>query len=535
MSKSTQIIAHSSKTAQNQSLQALELQALYEISMLIGKAVDLEVTLYEILKTLHDTLQMERATLVLFDKTSEKLKIKASYGLTKEEEARGVYELGEGITGQVFKNVCPFVVPDIRNEPMFLNRTRSRDHILTKEKLSFIGVPVVLNNAPIGVLSVDRLFGPEVSFEEDIRFLTVVATLIAQFFRLNQAIHLKEELLIEENRSLKAEIQARYGTHNIIGVSKAIRDVLLSVERVAQSRATVLISGESGTGKELVARAVHNASPRKAGPFIKVNCAALPAELLESELFGHERGAFTGAVGLKKGRFELADGGTIFLDEIGELPLSLQPKLLRVLQEYEFERVGGTNTIHVDVRVIAATNRTLEDAIQQGMFRADLYYRLNVVPILLPPLRNRPEDILPLTDFFLKKYCQMHGRSITLSPAVLQAFMAYSWPGNVRELQNFVERLVIMSESDVVELHALPPFLQNACKCGYEIAQEVSGAGQGRSMPESIQMLERQKILDALHRNRWVQSRAARELGLTLRQIGYKIKKYDIKPEDVGR
>jgi Nif-specific regulatory protein len=535
MSKSTQIIAHSSKTAQNQSLQALELQALYEISMLIGKAVDLEVTLYEILKTLHDTLQMERATLVLFDKTSEKLKIKASYGLTKEEEARGVYELGEGITGQVFKNVCPFVVPDIRNEPMFLNRTRSRDHILTKEKLSFIGVPVVLNNAPIGVLSVDRLFGPEVSFEEDIRFLTVVATLIAQFFRLNQAIHLKEELLIEENRSLKAEIQARYGTHNIIGVSKAIRDVLLSVERVAQSRATVLISGESGTGKELVARAVHNASPRKAGPFIKVNCAALPAELLESELFGHERGAFTGAVGLKKGRFDLADGGTIFLDEIGELPLSLQPKLLRVLQEYEFERVGGTNTIHVDVRVIAATNRTLEDAIQQGMFRADLYYRLNVVPILLPPLRNRHEDILPLTDFFLKKYCQMHSRSITLSPAVLQAFMAYSWPGNVRELQNFVERLVIMSESDVVELHALPPFLQNACKCGYEIAQEVSGAGQGRSMPESIQMLERRKILDALHRNRWVQSRAAKELGLTLRQIGYKIKKYDIKPEDVGR
>ncbi|MGC9022268.1 MAG: nif-specific transcriptional activator NifA, partial [Dissulfurimicrobium sp.] len=438
---------------------AIEIQALYEISLLIGSAVFFDKTLLEILRVLHDTLHMERATLVLLDHTGERLIIKASYGLTKEEEQRGVYGLGEGITGQVFRTCAPFVVPDIKAEPLFLNRTKARDRIITKERLSFIGVPVILAGKPVGVLTVDRLFGPEISFEEDVRFLTVVATLVAQFLNLHQAIHKKEESLLEENRSLRAELHGRYARHNIVGSSKAMHEVLLAVEKVAPTRATVLILGESGTGKELIARAIHQASPRHERPFIKVNCAALPETLLESELFGHEKGAFTGATARKKGRFELADGGTLFLDEIGELPLSLQAKLLRVLQEQQFELLGGTQTITVDIRLIAATNRDLNMAVDNGSFRADLYYRLNVIPIVIPPLRNRKEDIPLLAEHFLRESNRQNNRNVRLSKEVLDLLMSYDWPGNVRELQNLIERLVIMADENYIQPSDIPSFM----------------------------------------------------------------------------
>ncbi len=526
-----------SKRGGGEGIVALELQALYEIAQLIGLAVDLDTTLAEILRILHVTLRMERGTLVLLDDSGSRLVIRASCGLTPAEVERGVYRVDEGVIGKVFRSGSPFVVPDVHSEPLFLNRTGARKDI-DKMRISFIGVPVLLAKQPVGVLSVDRLFGPEISFEEDVRFLSVLATLIAQFLDLQRAIDRKEAVLREENLSLKAELHNRYSYRNIIGQSKAMQDVFRAIEKVAPSRATALILGESGTGKELVARAIHQASRRGGKPFVKINCAALPETLLESELLGHEKGAFTGATAAKKGRFELADGGTLFLDEIGELPLNLQAKLLRVLQEQQFERLGGVQTLTVDVRVIAATNRSLVDAVEEGNFRADLFYRLNVVPIVLPSLAERREDVPLLLDFFLRESNRRNDRQMRLSREVLDFFHRYEWPGNVRELQNLVERLVIMADAEVVRMVDLPSYMLAEPEAAPSLPRPttpLSPAGDPAplSFPQagkSLQDLERQQVEDALRRHGWVQARAARELGLTQRQIGYRIKKFALKP-----
>jgi len=511
--------------------ETIELTALYQIARLIGRAHDLDSTLTSILKVLHDILRMERATLILLDDSGRSLSIRASYGLSHDEEKRGVYRLNEGVTGRIFASGAPFVVPDIQSEPLFLNKTRSRR--IHKEELSFLGVPVLVAGEPAGVLTVDRLFGLEIPFEEDIRFLTVVATLIAQFLMLNREIRRNEAHLREENRSLRAQLTPKFSHHNILGQSKVMREVFSAISKVAPSNATVLLLGESGTGKELVARAVHQASGRSSNPFLKVNCAALPENLLESELMGHEKGAFTNALALKKGRFELADTGTLFLDEIGELPLELQAKLLRVLQEQEFERLGGTATIRVDVRVIAATNRSLEEAVARGRFRADLYYRLNVVPIVLPPLQDRAEDIPLLIDHFLAISNRQNRKKVHFSREVMDYLARYHWPGNVREMQNLIERLVIMADRNQVLLGDLPAFV--AAEPEPETAPPLAAAA--RPVPEngrrrSLAEMEREEIKTALLRHGWVQSRAARELGLTPRQMGYKIRKYDLhRPE----
>ena len=516
---------------------ALEVQALYHIVNLIGSAVHLDTALSSILKVLHDTLRMERATLALLDESGRHLSIRASYGLSVEEEQRGVYALGEGVYGQVFSTGSPFVVPDVHSEPLFLNRTGARARI-SKKTISFIGVPVVLAGMTVGVLSVDRLFGSDVSFEEDVRFLTVLAALIAQFLNLHRAIHKERELLVQENLSLKEKLHGRYHRHQIIGQSKAMQEVYWNIERVAPSAATVLLLGESGTGKELVARAVHDASPRKDKPFIKVNCAALPENLLESELFGHEKGAFTGAVVARVGRFEQADGGTIFLDEIGELPLVLQAKLLRVLQEQQFERLGASRTQSVDVRIIAATNINLEQAVAHGLFRNDLYYRLNVVPLHLPPLRKRRDDIPLLLDHFLRASNKRNEKALRMSREFLDFLTDYDWPGNVRELQNLVERLVILAASEVLrveelpdymvkpEIGDIPPALRPALSPPMGASPPAVPPPQAR---KSLRDLEREQVESALIRNGWVQSRAARELGLTQRQMGYRIKKFDLR------
>ncbi len=522
----------------------LELQALYQISQLIGSALDIKKTLSEVLRILHETLRMERATLVLQEEGGERLAIAASYGLSKEEERRGIYRPNEGVIGRIFQSAYPFVVPDIHSEPLFLNRTGARAN-LPKGEISFIGVPVMLPEGPVGVLSVDRLFGQEISSEEDIRFLTVVAMLIAQFLRLHKAVSHKQQILVEENLLLKKELRSRYNQHNIIGQCKRIQDVYNYIDKVAPSRATALLLGESGTGKELVARAIHQASPRAAKPFIKINCAALPENLLESELLGHEKGAFTGAVGLKKGRFELADGGTIFLDEVGELPLPLQAKLLRVLQEQMFERLGGTQTITVNVRVIAATNRSLEECVEQGTFRADLFYRLNVVPVVLPPLRERKEDVPLLLDHFLQESNRMNSREVGLSSSVVQLLCGYSWPGNVRELQNLIERLVIMADRDTIVARELPSYItaepeaEDCAAPSCRIAAPTAGSAEltsgplpGSSTHKFLKDLEKEEVESALRRHGWVQARAARELGLTQRQMGYRIKKYGITLPD---
>ncbi len=530
-------------------LEALKIQALSEICQLIGEAVYLDTALARVFQVLHDILRMDRATLVLLDPNRQRLEIKASYGLTIEEERRGIYGLSEGICGQIFQSGSPCVVPDINSEPLFLNRTGARTTI-SKDQLSFIGVPVLIAQKPVGVLTVDRLFGPETSFKEDVSFLSVLATLISQFIALHQAIDRKEKRLVEENRSLKAELHGRFNRHYIIGQSRPMQEVFATIEKVAPSRATALLLGESGTGKELVARAIHEASPRRDKNFIKINCAALPENLLESELFGHEKGAFTGATASRAGRFELADGGTLFLDEIGELPLALQAKLLRVLQEHQFERLGGTRTLEVDVRIIAATNVNLEDAVAGGTFRNDLYYRLNVLPFHLPPLRERKSDIPILLNHFLRASIERNGKEVELSQEVFDFLMRYNWPGNVRELQNLIERLVILTDKSILYESDLPKemgmtFHQEPKSISAARVADASydpygfDAGGSRDINpalHSLEDLERAEIKAALVRNGWVQARAARDLGLTQRQIGYRIKKFNLdRPEFRGR
>ncbi len=517
-------------------IETLKIRALSEVCKLIGQAVHLDTTLTRVLKVLHDILHMERATLVLLDPNKQRLSIKASYGLSVEEEQRGIYGLSEGICGQIFQSGSPCIVPDIHSEPMFLNRTGARSSI-RKESLSFLGVPIKVEGSPVGVLTVDHLFGPEISFEEDMSFLAILATLIGQFLVLHHAISKKEEKLVEENKSLKAELHSRFNRHYIIGSSQLMQEVFWTIEKVAPSRATVLLLGESGTGKELAARAIHEASTRKDKPFIKVNCAALPENLLESELLGHDKGAFTGATSAKPGRFELADGGTIFLDEIGELPVLLQAKLLRVLQEQQFERIGGTRTLTVDVRVIAATNINLQANVDQGLFRSDLYYRLNVVPLKLPALRDRRDDIPLLIDHFLRSSNERNDKEVLLAANALDFLVGYDWPGNVRELQNLIERIVILADDQVIR----PENLQEHMSTGSrpELAMEAPPlpAVPGRSVSGhgSLEDLERQEIEASLRRNGWVQARAALDLGLTQRQIGYRIKKFNLhRPDFIG-
>lgn len=527
------------------STQGLELLALHRITELIGQAVDLDTTLSSILKVLHDTMRMQRATLLLLDKTTLRLTIRASSGLTHEEELRGVYKPDEGVCGKIFRTRSPFVVPDISREPLFLNRTGARP-TFGKEKLSFLGVPVLLHDVPVGVLSVDRLFGPDVSFEEDVRFLTVLSTLIAQFISLHEKIERKEARLKEENRSLKAKLHSLHDGHYIIGHSKPMREVYSIIEKIAPSSVTVLLLGESGTGKELVARAVHESGDRRDKPFIKVNCAALPETLLESELFGHERGAFTGAHATRPGRFELASNGTIFLDEIGEMPLALQSKMLRVLQEKQFERIGGSKTFDVDVRIVAATNVGLEQAVERGEFRADLYYRLNVVPIMLPPLRERMEDIPLLLNHFLSSSNQRNNKKLLLTADLLDFLIEYPWPGNVREMQNMVERMVILAEGDRLTLEDLTPGVLgwkhdssgNASRNFATIDMLPQKAVEPAWKPEvrkSLHDIEKEEVEAALRRHGWVQVRAAAELGLTQRQMGYRIKKYGLSRLDSYR
>jgi len=514
-------------------IESLKIQALAEVCKLIGRAVHLDTALGRILQVLHDILSMERATLVLLDPDHQSLSIKSSYGLSVEEEQRGIYGLSEGVCGRIFQSGSPCVVPDINKEPLFLNRTGART--ASKNGVSFIGVPVKVDNASVGVLTVDRLFGPDISFEEDINFLDIVATLIGQFLMLHSAICEKEEKLMAENKSLKAELHSRFNRHYIIGHSQVMQEVFRTIEKVAPSNATALLLGESGTGKELVARAIHEASPRSDAPFIKINCAALPENLLESELMGHDKGAFTGATTAKPGRFELADGGTIFLDEIGEMPLLLQAKLLRVLQERQFERIGGTRTLTVDVRVIAATNVNLQDFVDRGLFRSDLYYRLNVVPLILPPLRDRWDDVPVLIEHFLRSSNKRNDKEVQLTSAALDFLTGYDWPGNVRELQNLVERLVILSDDPVIRREHLIEHLRAIPRQGSEeaeVAVSVLPDIRPPARPSSLKDLERQEIEAALRRNGWVQARAARELGLTQRQIGYRIKKLKLeRPE----
>lgn len=505
-----------------------ELTALYEISRALASSLDLKEISHKILEILASVLDMRRGTLTLLDPETGELVIETAHGLTAEEIARGRFKIGEGVTGRVFEKGEPMIVPDVGREPLFLNRTRSRGD-LAKERIAFLCMPVKTHGETIGVLSVDRLFkNGSPDFDDDVRVLTVVGSLIGQAVKLQQTVSREKRELLEQNIQLQSELKNRYRIGNIVGQSKVMDEVFRSVLQVCKSKATVLLRGESGTGKELIARAIHYNSPRSDRTFIKVNCAALPETLLESELFGHERGAFTGATQLRKGRFEMADGGTLFLDEIGDIPLSTQVKLLRVLQEQRFERVGGSQTLSVDVRLVAATHRNLETAIQEGTFREDLYYRLNVVPIFLPSLRERKEDIPLLIEYFLGRCNKEHHKQIRIAPDVLRVMIHYHWPGNVRELENCIERMVIMAESSEITFHSMPSSIAAYFRDVREVTRPA--ALDRPTLRTTVEDLERQQMVDALKKCGWVQSRAAKILGVTPRQIGYKMKKYKIEP-----
>ncbi len=489
------------------------LSALLEVSKVLNSSFDLEKNLSRTMRVLGDFLEMERGSVFLFDRNSKELKIVAAQGLTKEQIEKGKYKIGEGIVGRVLEKGAPMVIPNVGAEPLFMNKTGSR---IQKSGISFLCVPIAFKGEALGVLSVDRIFkDQDITIDEDIRVLEIIASIIAQYVKLWQ--HYKESE--QEREHLRLQLKGKYSLPNIIGVSDRMQEVFESVHRVSDSKATVILYGESGTGKELIAKAIHYMSPRSKGSFVKFNCASIPEGLLESELFGHEKGAFTGAITARKGRFELADGGTILLDEVGDLPINLQPKILRVLQEREFERVGGEKTIKVDVRLLAATSRNLEYMVSKGGFREDLFYRLNVVPIFMPPLRERKEDIPLLVEFFLKKYNGENNKEVSFSPETLRILVDFSWPGNVRELENTIERLVVMSGTNNIRPSDLPISLK---------LPSHDGMLQRESLKAGIQDIEKSSILDALEKTGWIQAKAARMIGLTPRQIGYKMKKYGL-------
>jgi Nif-specific regulatory protein len=494
-----------------------EINLLFEISRTLDMSIDLKDVLGPVLEKMAHHMSMLRGTITILDRKTGEIFVDEAYGLSESQKERGRYKIGEGVTGMVVRTGKPAVVPRVSREPLFLDRTGARTGP-QKQDVSFICVPIMLENEVIGTLSADRLFEEAVSYDEDIRLLSIIASMIAQAVTIRQSA----QEIIEENIRLKEELKDRYRPKNIIGNSKGMQEVYRLIAQVAGTSTTVLIRGESGTGKELVAHAIHAESGRSDRPFIKVNCSALPEGVIESELFGHEKGAFTGANQTKKGRFELAHEGTIFLDEVGDLTPAVQIKLLRVIQEREFERVGGMDTISTDVRIIAATHRDLERLIGEDRFREDLYFRLNVFPIRVPPLRERPDDILLLADHFVEKYSARHHKRIRrISTPAIDMMMAYHWPGNVRELENTIERAVLLSDEGVIHGRNLPPTLQTA---------EASGTGPHGGLLDAVSGFERDMILDALKSARGNRAEAARILGISERLMGLRVAKYEIDP-----
>jgi Nif-specific regulatory protein len=500
-----------------------ELNLLLEISTLLNKrARDLKESLSAVTEMLAKYLSAERVILTILNRSNAQISIEVAYGLTSEEQNRGIYRIGEGIIGKVVETGKPLVIPKISEESGFLNKTQTAVKMGTND-VSFICVPIKEENEIVGTLSIHRIYNQHITFAEDARILSIIGSMIAQAVRIRQEYAEEIERLQEENTKLHVELKERIRPANIIGNSGKMQAVFELIEKVAPTNATVLIRGESGVGKELIADALHYNSLRKNRPFIKVNCAALPESLIESELFGHEKGAFTGANALRKGRFEAAEGGTIFLDEIGDLPASTQVKLLRILQEREFERLGSTKPIKADVRVICATNRNLEESIEKNEFREDLFYRINVFPIYIPPLRERINDIPGLVDHFIAKFNKNHNKKIKrISSSAIDMLMVYHWPGNIRELENCIERACILCSENVIRSHNLPPTLQTS------VSSKTKTSG---TLDAILERLEKQMILETLLTTKGNLVKAAELLGITERMMGIRIKKYDIDPK----
>ena len=493
-----------------------ELETLYQVSQVLGRSLDLQETLREVLKILNDSGRLRAGMVSLLDNETGELMVSALHAESSPSIRNVSYRPGEGIVGIIMSRAEPLVVERISDEPRFVGKLGVYD-----TALPFIGVPVVIGGTnPVGVIAAQP---PTVDhLGEQVRFMEMVANLIGQAVRLARMVEDEKRALKDERDNLRRVVRSEHGFDSIVGHTAVMRRVFEQVRQVAKWNTTVLIRGESGTGKELIANAIHYNSPRANSQFIKLNCAALPDNLLESELFGHEKGAFTGAVSQRKGRFELADGGSIFLDEIGEISAAFQAKLLRVLQEGEFERVGGLKTIKVDVRVIAATNRDLEAEVGSGDFREDLYYRLNVMPINMPSLRDRVEDIPDLAHFLVDKISRQQGRPLSIMESAIRILMRYDWPGNVRELENALERAAIMCEDgnidrDVIGLTGLEDKLQPGDR---PPASKVDFTDPNLD--------DRERVIAALEEAGWVQAKAARLLDMTPRQIAYRIQTLNI-------
>ncbi len=498
----------------NEPRETRRLATLLEVSQALSGTLNLKSALHKVLEILAKHHGAVRSMVTLLGEAGE-LTVEAADGVDEPQSIR--YRVGEGITGRVVESSKPIVVPRVSREPDFLHRAARRSD---REELSFVCVPILVNRKAAGALGVDLRFKAERDFDSSVKFMGVVASMIAQALKVQRAVEDERGRLLAENTHLRQELRERYDFSNIIGTSGPVREMYEQVAQVAKTNTTALIRGESGTGKELIAHAIHYNSLRAKKPFVKVSCAALPDSLIESELFGYEKGAFTGAQARKKGRFEMAEGGTLFLDEIGDINLATQVKLLRVLQEREFERLGGTETTKVNVRLIAATNQDMEKAIAEGTFREDLFYRLNVFTIFVPPLRDRKADMLLLADHFVEKFSREHGKIIKrISTPAIDMLMSYHWPGNVRELENALERSVLVCDGQVIHGHHLPPSLQTA---------ESSGTVTRVSMTDAVGAYEKDLIQDALKTTRGNRAKAARLLDTTERVFNYKVRKYAI-------
>lgn len=503
-----------------------ELDIIHHVSHTIlmhKKNVDLLMN--EIFDVLQKDMDLKRGALTL--KRDNSLIIEASIGLSGEEKSRGHYKIGEGITGRVGETGDSVIIQDISKEPAFLARTGTKRSART----AFICVPIKYQGEIIGTLSIDHVAENMEVLNRKRRLLEVVANITAEGVAVLRTEIEENDHLKAENMRLKNQLEIQYRPDNIIGNCKSMNLVYNMINQVAKSQATVLIRGESGTGKELVARAIHYASPRRYKPFVSVNCAALPENLIESELFGHEKGAFTGANVLRVGRFELANEGTLFLDEIGDISIPVQVKLLRVLQERTFERVGGSLTLKTNVRIIAATSRNLEDSIKAGKFREDLYYRLNVFPIMIPALKDRKSDIILLAEHFLEKYNRLYSKDVMrISAPAINMLMSYHWPGNVRELENCIERALLVSSSGVINAYHLPPSLQTGKESHTSIIKEDTA-----DFKTLVSSFEKELIVEELKNTKGNIAATARNLKTTQRILHYKMQRLEIEPEKISK
>ncbi len=493
------------------------LSMLLNISHMLESSIKLEDVLRPVMHHVSETLHLRRSTISILSPDDGALQLEESIGRSGDDY---LHRHASIFQETIQKDTC-MIIPDISNE---IGMTEEKP-LKENERIALICMPIKSGPETLGLLTVEKRAHRKSSLQSTTQILTLISRVMAQALNFRIRIAERFSALEAENERLQQQIGTSVPKpEGIIGNSSTMHEVYANISQVAPTQATVLIRGESGVGKELVAKELHKQSDRADKPFVKFNCAALSDSIIESELFGHEKGSFTGAHALRKGRFEAADGGTIFLDEIGDVSPSVQVKLLRVIQEREFERVGGNSSIKVDVRIIAATSRDLESMVDAQRFRSDLYYRLNVFPIYVPALRERRSDILALCDFFIEKFSSSNAKELKrISSAAIDLLHSYHWPGNVRELENVMERAAILAGGSSIEAIHLPPTLQKR--------SDAEAVPQNGSLQSAIDAVEREMIVNTLKEQHGNMTRAAKQLDISERIMGLRVKKYQINPK----